>query len=359
MKSLKRCLAIVAVISGLLSSALFAPKEASAVPFRQGYLTLSPGRKVFYRHFPGHPSRPTLVLVNGLVQPMEFWSEFSIRAQARGYTVVQFAFSAQPESLSGIPRNVEPDFLRRGLDLEDLSEEILAVTRAFGRGGRVELVAFSYGSVAVEFARRHRELVDKLVLVSPLLEPIRQYDPEGKLFPFYLDAWKAATNLPGYGEASRFWYDVTWNVIHGRFMRARDPNYVPAGVDPVLFKKGVFHLLRAARDFNLRDYANEALPPVHLLAASSEFREELLGQLAAWESLSLRNRGTLTYFDGADRALPEAHPAETLAWLERILGVGGASGADRNAYVVSLLTREASRWSYPRLKKAIELSTRR
>ena len=73
--------------------------------------------------------------------------------------------------------------------LPALADEFLAVYRAAKLTSKVELLTLSYGSVASEFARLHPELINRMIVMAPLVVPSDRYDPNGKLIHFWLDGW--------------------------------------------------------------------------------------------------------------------------------------------------------------------------
>lgn len=355
---MKKWLGLFAILLLCLQSmAVAAPKS------KQGYVSMSEHRTVYYRYFEGSPKKPTLLLVNGLIYDLDNWNEFIQIAVDSGYSVISFAFSAQPESLRGL-RGADPDFFKGGLSVEDLSDEVLAVYKATKKTGKVQLVTLSYGSVAVEFARAHRELVSNLILMAPLVVPSEQYDPNGKLLDFWLDGWRDYTRwVDPFGLWSKAWYEAAWETIYGGYLGqrmdsrgAQDPDYFPKGVSKEVYKKSIFHLVRAARDFDLRDYVRRELPTTHLMLASEEERPAMMDQLKSWEAMPAAQRGTLVYFVGAYHALAGAHPVESAEWLRLVLE-GGKLERD-GSYFLKLGEGRVMKTEYKDLKRAIEQAHR-
>lgn len=357
----------------LLPALLLVLHSAAALaarPSQQGFLKLSENRKIFYRSYAGQPGKPTLLLVNGLIYSLKNWDEFIDLSQKQGYSVIQFAFSAQPESLKGLDysQGAEPDFFRDGLTVDDLADEVHAVYKKLKVSGKVELLTLSYGAVATHFAAKYPQLVNQLLMVAPLVVPTEKYDPNGQLVDFWLDGWRnAARWWDPLGLWSPYWYEYSWQVIWGSFLMDRmerrgteDPNYFPAGIPKEVFKKSVFHLVRAARDFDLKDYAPGKLPVVHMMTASEEEGPALQDQLRVWELLRPATRGSLAFFAPAYHALPGAHPEVTVYWLDSLYG--NRAGVPRiqkgGSYFLDLKKGKVLEVEYKELKKAIEKSVR-
>jgi len=328
---------------------------------QNGSVSLSAGRKIFYRTVTAKPGMPTLLLANGLIYDLKNWDPFIALCESKGYGVIQFAFSAQPESLR-LLKGARPDFLDKGLELKDLADEFHAVYRAAKVTGKVELVTLSYGSIAAEFVRLHPELVERMIIMAPLVVPSDRYDPNGQLLHFWLDGWRNAAHwFDPFGLWSATWYNYAWDIIYGNFLQQRmdakasmDPNYVPEGVSAEVYKKSVFHLVRAARDFDLKEYAKRvALPPVHLMIASEEEKPALNDQLAFWEKLPVREQATIALFAPAYHALAGANPIESYAWMDYVLD-GKTAPKAGSAFIIHTGEKPtAERLSYPQLKQRL------
>lgn len=344
----------------LVLNLALASTQALAQP-RDATLTLNPGRKIFYRTVTAKPGVPTLLLANGLIYDLRNWDHFIALCESKGYGVIQFAFSTQPESLR-LLKESRPEFLNKGLELDDLADEFYAVYRAANVTGKVNLVTLSYGSIAAEFARLHPELVERMIIMSPLVVPSDRYDPNGKLLHFWLDGWRnTARWFDPFGLWSATWYNYTWDVIYGSFLRQRmedkasmDPHYVPEGINAEVYKKSVFHMVRAARDFDIKEYARRAaLPPVHLMLASEEDKPALADQLAFWEQLPERAQLTISLFAPAYHALAGANPIESYAWMDYVLDKKTAPGTG-SAFIIRTGEKPtAERMTYPQLKQRL------
>lgn len=279
----------------------------------------------------GKPDKATFVFLNGLVWEGERWSAIARRLNAAGHSVIRVAFRLQPESLRLLRRGEEPQAFVKGMNVagmaEDLHDVLLKVgALPAGRRPRIQLVGLSYGAAAaVEFASRYASAVENTVLIAPLVVPLDHYDPNGAQLRAWLSTvrfWENAT-CEAYGTwnpfvcAGRdFWYNAFYDALYERFLMGRVQN-VPPDIHPTVYKKSIFHMVRAVKDFDLNDHVAK-IRDLHLMVAAEDERPLLEDQLRAWNTTPKRNRRSLALFLGAKHGLPVEAPLKTSAWLEAI-----------------------------------------
>lgn len=266
------------------------------------------------------------VLLNGLVYELHRWDQVANALVAQGHTVIRYAYSAQPANLRRLDAGKEPSFFTTGLDPEKMSAELQLVLEALGVQKKVHVVGLSYGaSVAAAFAERHPEQVEDVIFMSPLVVPTDHYDPRGTGLRAWLDNVRFWENAPCsfYGAfnpwlctTQDYWYDTFYKSLYQTYVLDNVKN-VPAGVEPTLYKKSLFHLIRAARDFDLRK-AVKNLKNVSIFVASQDEPHLRKDQDLAWEQIPQAERRSYVLFEGAHHALPDEAPERT---AELILAV--------------------------------------
>ena len=315
-----------AQVSQTPSSSATVAQIAPSPYFENRVVTLPSQAKVHAEIHRGAPGRATFVLVNGLVYDVARWNPLANKLAARGYTVVRYSFVAQPESLRLLEKEEAPKFIKTGLDMKDLSEELTQVLEQLQITDRIHLVGLSYGaSIAAEYASTHQDRIAATILISPLVVPLDFYNAGGRGLRAWLNTVRFWEDTPCdlYGKinpflcmARDFWYDSFYSYFYQNVLQTRVKT-IPEGVGEALYKKSIFHLVRAARDFDLRSYASR-MTDVHFLIASDDEVHLKADQLRAWDEVSAEERRSLVTFEGAKHAIPDEAPGRAADVLSSI-----------------------------------------
>lgn len=272
-------------------------------------------------------SAETVVLLNGLIYDIGRWNATAEALLESGARVIRLSFTAQPESLRLLEKDAQPSFLQEGLKLETMAEDVERVLKHHKIKGAVTVVGLSYGgTVATTFAKTYPQRVKNLVLLSPLVIPLDHYDSSGKLLRDYLSAVRFWENAPclTYGwfnpwlcTTTDYWYDTFYNYFYETYLQTRVAR-VPPDLDSGLYKKSVFHLVRATRDYDLKKEVRN-LKSVHFVISENETARLKADQLKAWSLVPLSERRSLAEFKDVVHALPDEAPAQTADWIHRIV----------------------------------------
>lgn len=305
-------------IAILLSLVLFAG-SLSAATLQKGVVTLRDGSKGVVEVVRGKTDAPVFVLLNGLVYDTRRWDPVTSALASTGATVVRAAYAAQPENLRLLKKGEEPIYSKDGLELTKMANDLADVLDSLSLRGPVQVVGLSYGaSVATTFAHLQGARVANLILIAPLVVPLDNYNPGGRSLRVWLDGIRFWENAPCsmYGSINpwlcvgqNYWYDSFYDSIYGTYLSERVKE-IPAGVDEATYKKAIFHLVRAARDFDLKR-ETPRLENVTLLLAEHDEEPLLKDQVAAWKASKPADRRALVIFDGAQHALPDEAPGRT------------------------------------------------
>lgn len=270
---------------------------------------------------------PVVVLLNGLIYDITRWNPMSEQLAQSGVTVIRLSFAAQPESLLLLEQHDSPAFLEDGLELETLADDVSQVLKHHGVKSKVTVVGLSYGgTVATTFAKLNPKRVKDLILLSPLVIPLDRYDTAGQSLRTYLDAVRFWENAPclTYGwlnpwlcTATDYWYDTFYNHFYEHYLNVR-VSRTPPGIDAAVYKKSVFHLVRATRDYDLRNEV-KSLKNVHMVVSGSEEAKLKVDQLKAWSMIPTAERRSLAEFTGVVHALPDEAPSATAEWIKAIV----------------------------------------
>jgi hypothetical protein len=92
---------------------------------------------------------------------------------------------------------------------------------------------------------------------------------------------------------------------------------VPAGIEPATYKKSVFQLVRAVRDYDLKNEV-ASLKNVHMVIADGDEAHLKADQTKAWSLIPKTERRSLATFTGVVHALPDEAPAATADWISYV-----------------------------------------
>jgi pimeloyl-ACP methyl ester carboxylesterase len=289
---------ILALLLLTVSSAAYAAGD---------YVRVADGHDVYVEYSKPRAGRPTVVLVNGLVYQLSRWDDYADQLTANGVGVVKYYFRGQLSTLKReVDRAKTPEFFKDGLSLKDFTGELSQVLDQLGIRGQVTVVGLSYGAaIAADFATRHPERVERLVLMAPLVVSLDKYDGVGAWIRWNLDAIKLWWG-PMWGTAA---YDYYYNFIYHSYLfdQRLTPDKIPAEVKDIAdaYKESIFHQVRAVRDFDLRDYKFAEIPEVHLMVADDEESLALADQYRSWQGFSAKSRATLIKIGGSSHAIPD------------------------------------------------------
>jgi pimeloyl-ACP methyl ester carboxylesterase len=266
------------------------------------------------------------VLLNGLVYELNRWDNVANGLEKLGHTVIRYSYSAQPANLRRLKKDEEPAFFTKGLTPEKMAEELSLVLEAYGVTGKIHLVGLSYGSsVAAAFAERNPERIEDVTFMSPLVVPTDAYDARSAGLRAWLESVRYWENAPCsfYGafnpflcSAQDYWYDAFYKSLYETYLMGKVSN-IPQGVEASVYKKSLFHLIRAARDFDLKK-AVVGLKNVSLFVASEDDKPLRADQELAWEKIPVAERRAYVRFNGARHALPDEAPARVISLLDAI-----------------------------------------
>ncbi len=287
----------------------------------EGVFELAPNHKVAYRYQAPQEGKPTLVLLNGLIWSLDYWSDYTSALERRGYGYLLTAYSTQPESL--VTLETTPYFSETelsiwgikqvGLETQDLTDEIMAVVNHL-EIEEFSLVSLSYGSVvASQLAVQQKQRIKNLIFMAPAVVTSGRYNAYGASRHSYYSTLKAFGN-PG---ADHFYDLEIYSTLAAMITPVQHPQ---EGINFIDFLSGVFQMARSSKWFDLKDYANSDLPKTHLFLASLEEAPLLEDQRAFWSLLEENPaRGSLIMFEGAYHAIPASSPETAAHWTTQVI----------------------------------------
>jgi pimeloyl-ACP methyl ester carboxylesterase len=312
----------------LTSAIMAAVVGLQAAAIESDVLTIAKNHKVYYRYHQAERGQPTVVMLNGLIYSLDNWNKYVDLMTDKGYGVLLIAYSAQPESLSQL--KVAPFFSEiemtvqgpheKGLTTQDLVDEVMATVDHLDID-RFNVLSLSYSSVvASQLAEQQKDRIDNLILVAPAVMAAHRYNSWGQM----RHAWYSSIRPTG-----DYYYDA--ELYSTMSLLITPDKYSFTGVQFRDFFDGVFHMGgSSAKYFDLKDYAKVELPPTHLLLASNEDAPLLADQRKFWELMKNNPaRGSYTFFQGGQHALPGTSPEETAEITSEILSGERTGGFER------------------------------
>lgn len=285
----------------LLTWAVDCPKDFAKVVPKPAAISIG-SRTVAYQYLPAKNSKGTVLLLNGLMIRMKDWRSYSQKLRAEGYSVLQVAYSGQPESIA---KNSRPRF-DEPISGEMLAEEISTVIEKVNIDPPLHIQAYSYGSFpGLEYAKRHPDKVASLTLLNPMAKSLGKYIPQAAMANATLDQMRSVSALMdpfglfgGARQIANFQENAYRKSVRDSLAKYRAGDHYPASMDRKAFEDGTVELTMGAKDFNLQDYADLKLPKVNLLLAKEEFYPEMRAdQLAFFRALKKNSKGKLHVFD--------------------------------------------------------------
>lgn len=304
------------VITLFFSSHVFFTNTAQAQT--KQFVKLSDGVERYVEFTPPKGNRPWIVFTNGLVYEIDRWQALDTELRKQGYGIVHYYFRGQDLTLR---REVEtaktPSFFQKGLAPQDFVQELKEIVQSLKIRRKIILVGLSYGShVAANFAQTYPQAVEKLVLMAPLVVPLERYQPMG----MWLD-WNLASVRMMWGS---FFYEFAYRQIYSAYLNSRaSGDRIPTSLQdmPNEYRTSLFHLVRVARDFDLRNYSFPKLGPnsVHFLLAQEEFPQALTDQNVSYDRVDKNAQGSLFWLPESQHAIPDVQPALAAKILDGLI----------------------------------------
>lgn len=288
-----------------------------------GYVQLSDGLKRYVEFVaPQSQDRPVVVLINGLVYDLSRWNVMRSELTAKGYGVLNYYIRGQFKTLRAeLQQNSQPAFFKEGLTPEQLAEELKGILGELKIERPIVVVGLSYGaSVAAEFMELYPASVEMGFFMAPLVLPSDRYNPQGQWIFQNLELLKLIWG-PYLGN---LFYDQAYNMIYRSYLEQRIvPERIPDEMKdiPREYKEAIFHLVRATREFDLRQYSFSKLNKnrVHFLLAKEEDERVFADQVQAFENVSKEAVGSLIYLTKSAHAIPDSQPKQAVTYMHYLM----------------------------------------
>lgn len=299
----------------LLTLLLLTQHLAHAFDFT-GYVETTSGEKLYVEFQKAEKGKETFVFVNGLVYKTERWHQVSKDLAQKGYGIVHYDFEGQYRSYVKSMDEHEgyPDWLFYGMSLERSAQQLKEILETF-KVERASVVGLSYGTtIAATFTKNYPEFVNNLVLMSPLVIPLDNYDPKGKAFRKWLDA------LDLWGPVGNYWSNFYYDLVYKWYYKDQGTlrNYdLGKWLDE--YYKAVFHQVKAIRHYDLRKLGLEEVidnKKIHLVTAGKEEQTYLPDQLKMWDLWSEEIKASHIHVQDAFHAIPDTTPGLVIGLLD-------------------------------------------
>jgi pimeloyl-ACP methyl ester carboxylesterase len=289
-----------------------------AVSATKQYMKLSDGVERYVEFTAPKEGKPWIVFTNGLVYEVNRFAALDANLKRQGYGIVHYYFRGQDLTLR---REVEtyktPSFMTTGLTQNDFTQELKEIIQQLQIKDKIVLVGLSYGAhAAANFAQTYPRKIEQLIFMAPLVVPLEKYQPQGAWLDWNL-AWVKAL------WGSRF-YELAYRQIYATYLNSRvTADRVPASLAdmPNQYRESLFHLVRVARDFDLKRYNFSTLPKnsVHFMVAKEDVPAAFYDQTAAFERVDAKSQGSLFWLPEAQHAIPDDQPLVAAKTLHAIL----------------------------------------
>ena len=273
------------------------------------------GYRVFYEILHGSPNKETILFVNGMTYDLQNFRPLMKQLNDLGHTVIVYEHTGQGLTQMDAVKNGRGD---ETLTLLDLADELDFLAQNLVPQQQFVLAALSYGStIATEYARKYPEKLEHLILLAPHVKSLEHYDINGQATLAWLNSIRNNLFLP---HAIREQiYEQQYEQIYRSYFNLTLTS-TPPNMTPIAYKSGVFQRVRAARDFQLKQYLEDINDiPVSAILAGEEEPRMKRDQIQAWQSLTSTSRHILYTIQNAMHGLPGVAPKEVAMLISRVL----------------------------------------
>lgn len=294
---------------------VFGVQVKANVQVNEGSIELSESRAVAYKYIPAQAGQPTIVMLNGLIYPLENWQEYITAMAEKGYGVLLVAYSTQPESLrhtQGIPyysriKATISGLNQTGLEISDLATDVMSVVDHLNLD-RFHLQTLSFGSIIGSYiANNFADRLESVTLVSPAVMPSHRYTPYGESrHNFYL--WQNQINInPFY--VPDYYYDLELYQTMRMILQTQYSTFDLEGTNFEYFFNGVYQMARSTKYFDLKDEAKQPWPQTNIILASDEDPTLKRDQINFWnEKFKVAPESRLIEIMDVPHAIPGSNP---------------------------------------------------
>lgn len=291
-----------------------------------GFVQIRPGVSLYTELKIQDPSKPTLVLVNGLTYHTKYWTLFSTMLKPYGYNILRFDPRGMGQTLlrDGFPRTAFP--------IEEQAHDLHELTMKMGLRGPLNLLGLSYGGgLSMAFARLYPQRVKNLILVAPYTEPVANAD---RTIKAQIDAIRL----------TQPWNTATDDELYGFLLRQQvytvNPIAEPSTLEFPLKPEGIFQLIQGIRKYDFHKAA-KFFPPrsTHLVIAAMDQYIPVAMLDKFWKSVPPQARASRVLVQLSEHKVPESQPAFLAYWVDQILK-GNPSAFKGNSYQANPLTNQ-------------------
>ena len=274
---------------------------------KTGFISVE-GRKVWVDYEPAKKGHPTVVLLNGLTYQLGHWDKYvdALGRRSPGVGILRFDMIGMGETLLNGELPV-----KEAISYSDQVELTRALMDKLGIR-KAYITGLSYGGgIAVAFGSAYPARVEKLILMAPFTEPMKE-----------MDQW-----IRGQVTLNRLTFplnpatdDELYDFFLKSFIYATYPSLEPSVLDNRYKLESVFRMIQGIRKYDtLKDAKQLPEGSVHLLVAGQDqyIKGEVLDRF--WKSVPRAARGSRINISVTEHKIPESIPEYSAAWTVEIL----------------------------------------
>lgn len=287
-----------------LGLVLFSVASAEA---RTSFVSVE-GRKVWVDYEPAKKGHPTVVLLNGLTYQLGHWDKFTeaLSRRSPGLGILRFDMIGMGQTLlNGKLPVKDPISYADQVEVTRQLMDKLRIRRAY-------IAGLSYGGgIAVAFGSAYPERVEKLILMAPFTEPMKE-----------MDQW-----IRGQVAFNRLTFplnpatdDELYDFFLKSFIYATYPSLEPSVLDNAYKLESVFRMIQGIRKYDtLKDARNLPEGSVHLLVAGQDqyIKREVMDRF--WKAVPASARASRIDISVTEHKIPESIPEYSAAWTLEII----------------------------------------
>lgn len=284
-----------------------APQDpVSAEKQFEGFVPLRKDREIYVRWTKAQPGQPTAVLLNGLTYSTRQWDDFAAALTAQGIGVLRYDMYGMGETL------LRHAPVLRVISYRDQVQDLHALARTLGLGGKLNLVGLSYGGgIALAYAAAYPRDVRNVVVMAPFTRPLAEQDEWIKSQIWY------TRRVQPFNPASD---DDLYDFYLRQVIYTTYPSVEPIVLENPFKLEGVFRMVQGIRKWT-SDEAVGLLPAssLHLMIAGNDQYIKRRVMEEFWDSVPKDRRASLIVVNNSEHKIPESVPFFAATWVGEIL----------------------------------------
>lgn len=281
------------------------PKPSFEASF-EGFVQISANRELYVEYTKANEGKPTVILLNGLTYSTRQWASMIYELKERGLGILAYDMYGHGRTLLRYAPVVQK------VPYEEQVEDLRKLLKTIKLPAPYNLVGLSYGGgIGMAFTEAYPNDVKNLILVAPFTQALDGQDAwiKGQI-------WATRNIFP----FNRYTDDELYDHFLQQIVYATYPQWEPIVLENPFKLEATFRLVQGIRQYRPIDtVANIPKGRLHLMVAVQDqyIQQSVLDNF--WDKVPERLKASRIYVYGSEHKMPEAVPAFTTKWVEKIV----------------------------------------